>query len=84
MKRDLMAALRGGESLTRLQQTKLIAQLSEGIDGLYAACETLKDNIITEWEHGFHEGASIRKRNGTDALEIFKTKCEELVPIRLR
>lgn len=26
--------------------------------------ETLKNNIITEWEHGFHEGASIRKRNG--------------------
>ena len=28
MKQDLMTALRGGESLTRLQQTKLIAQLS--------------------------------------------------------
>lgn len=28
MKRDLMTALRGGETLSRLQQTKLIAQLS--------------------------------------------------------
>ena len=26
--------------------------------------DTVKDGIITEWEHGFHEGASIRKRNG--------------------
>lgn len=26
--------------------------------------ETVKRDIITEWEHGFHEGASIRKRNG--------------------
>ena len=24
--------------------------------------ETVKTNIITEWEHGFHEGASIRRR----------------------
>ena len=24
--------------------------------------ETVKTDIITEWEHGFHEGASIRKR----------------------
>lgn len=26
--------------------------------------ETVNENIITEWEHGFHEGASVRKRNG--------------------
>ena len=26
--------------------------------------ESIKDNILTEHEHGFHEGASIRKRNG--------------------
>lgn len=26
--------------------------------------ESVKDNILTEHEHGFHEGASIRKRNG--------------------
>ena len=26
--------------------------------------DTVKDGIVTEWEHGFHEGASIRKRNG--------------------
>ncbi len=26
--------------------------------------ETVKRDILTEWEHGFHEGASIRKRNG--------------------
>lgn len=26
--------------------------------------ETVKQDILTEWEHGFHEGASIRKRNG--------------------
>lgn len=26
--------------------------------------ETIKNNILTENEHGFHEGASIRKRNG--------------------
>ncbi len=26
--------------------------------------ETLTDNILTEEEHGFHEGISIRKRNG--------------------
>ena len=26
--------------------------------------DTVKDGILTEWEHGFHEGASIRKRNG--------------------
>jgi beta-xylosidase len=26
--------------------------------------ETIKRGIVTEWEHGFHEGASIRKRNG--------------------
>ena len=24
--------------------------------------ETLKDGILTEWEHGFHEGSSIRRR----------------------
>lgn len=24
--------------------------------------DTVKDGILTEWEHGFHEGASIRKR----------------------
>ena len=24
--------------------------------------ESLKHNVITEWEHGFHEGASIRRR----------------------
>ena len=26
--------------------------------------ESVKGNIITEYEHGFHEGASLRKRNG--------------------
>ncbi len=26
--------------------------------------ETVKRDILTEWEHGFHEGASIRKRGG--------------------
>lgn len=26
--------------------------------------ESVKTGIVTEWEHGFHEGASIRKRNG--------------------
>lgn len=26
--------------------------------------ESVKRNIITEYEHGFHEGASLRKRNG--------------------
>lgn len=26
--------------------------------------ESVKSNILTEHEHGFHEGASIRKRNG--------------------
>lgn len=26
--------------------------------------ESIQDNILTEEEHGFHEGASIRKRNG--------------------
>ena len=26
--------------------------------------KSIVPNILTEWEHGFHEGASIRKRNG--------------------
>ncbi len=26
--------------------------------------DTVKRDILTEWEHGFHEGASIRKREG--------------------
>lgn len=37
-------------------------KLTENMDALIP--ETIRDNIVTEWEHGFHEGASLRKRNG--------------------
>ena len=37
-------------------------QLAEDMKTLLP--ETVKRDIVTEWEHGFHEGASIRKRNG--------------------
>lgn len=37
-------------------------QLAEDMKTLLP--ETVKRDIITEWEHGFHEGASIRKHNG--------------------
>ena len=37
-------------------------QLAEDMKTLIP--ETVKRDIVTEWEHGFHEGASIRKRDG--------------------
>ena len=37
-------------------------QLAEDMKTLIP--ETVKKDIVTEWEHGFHEGASIRKRGG--------------------
>ena len=33
-------------------------------DGRHLIPETVHRGILTEWEHGFHEGSSIRKRNG--------------------
>lgn len=38
------------------------AKLSDDMCSLVP--ESITKNILTEWEHGFHEGASIRKRDG--------------------
>jgi len=44
------------------QRTLRGAKLKEDMKTIIP--ETLNDRVLTEWEHGFHEGPSIRKRNG--------------------